>query len=190
MPGTHDLALAYQVVSRLEDTGGDGQVLLPRFDKSVDEPRPRSGWEPVELPVDLVLLEGWFVGLEPEPEDALMRAVNRLEATEDSQGAWRRYVNARLENYQSLFQKIDFLVMLKAPSFDCVYQWRSLQEKKLAASAGTAANKVMDQPALDRFIQHFERLTRHCLEVLPRQADLVLYLDEEHRITHSKPALQ
>ena len=31
-------------------------------------------------------------------------------------------------------------------------------------------------------IQHFERLTRHCLATLPASADLVFRLDADHRV--------
>ena len=41
---------------------------------------------------------------------------------------------------------------------------------------------LMDEDQLDYFIQHFERLTRHCLATLPRQANIVFQLDENHRI--------
>ncbi|MEZ5488842.1 MAG: hypothetical protein R3F50_00790 [Gammaproteobacteria bacterium] len=189
VPGTHDLQLGEQVMDLLADPASEGQLALPRFDKAVDEPRPRAEWDTVALPVDVVLLEGWFVGLQAQPDALLDEPANSLEADEDPDGAWRRYVNQQLTNYQPLFDRLDYLVMLKAPSFACVQQWRSLQEQKLAATAGTTANKVMDQPALDRFIQHFERLTRHCLATLPGQADLVFYLDEDHQITHSEPIL-
>ncbi len=189
VPGTHDLKLANRLLNRLADGASRGQEQLPRFDKSVDEPRPRSEWETIELPVHVVVLEGWFVGLLPQADQALESPVNPLEAREDPQGTWRRFVNKELAAFQILFHRLDFLVMLKAPSFDCVYQWRSLQEQKLAARSDTdtVSSKIMDEVALHRFIQHFERLTRHCLEVLPDQADLVFFLDEQHRITHSRP---
>ena len=189
VPGTHDLELAEHVMEKLTEPHSQGQLLLPRFDKAIDEPKPQTVWDAVDLPIDVVLLEGWFVGLQPEAQGSLETPVNSLETDEDTSGTWRYYVNKRLLDYQGLFQKIDYLVMLKAPSFDCVYQWRSLQEEKLAANAGSAGNKVMDQSALDRFIQHFERLTRHCLTALPEQADLVFYLDQDHQIFKSQPPL-
>jgi D-glycerate 3-kinase len=34
----------------------------------------------------------------------------------------------------------------------------------------------MDETALDRFVQHYERLTRHILAEMPGRADLVLRL--------------
>lgn len=184
VPGTHDLKLAQSTLATLLDPHGSGMLSLPRFDKARDEPLPRAEWERVELPVDIVLLEGWFVGAAPQAESQLSEPVNDLEAGEDPDRRWRRFVNRRLADYQSLFETIDFLVMLKAPSFECVYEWRGLQERKLAAKRGKNGDRIMDSAKLARFIQHFERLTRHCLETLPSRADLVLELDAQHQITN------
>jgi D-glycerate 3-kinase len=38
----------------------------------------------------------------------------------------------------------------------------------------------MDSAALERFIMHYERITRHNLTQLPQRADMVLNLNEEH----------
>lgn len=38
------------------------------------------------------------------------------------------------------------------------------------------------QPAIDRFVARYERLTRHMLEEMPARADLVLRLDRERRL--------
>jgi D-glycerate 3-kinase len=40
----------------------------------------------------------------------------------------------------------------------------------------------MDAAALDRFIQHYERLTRHMLATLGDRADITIAVDREHRI--------
>jgi len=47
--------------------------------------------------------------------------------------------------------------------------------------AGTGT-KLMDRQQLQRFIQHYERLTRHGLEVLPAIADVVFELTDEQTI--------
>jgi hypothetical protein len=41
----------------------------------------------------------------------------------------------------------------------------------------------MSRSELDGFIRHFERLTRHSLEVLPSRADLVVELDPLRSVT-------
>jgi D-glycerate 3-kinase len=76
--------------------------------------------------------------------------------------------------------------MLQAPSFEQVYAWRGLQEEKLRQSRqearGSDLSGIMSTAQLSRFIQHFERLTRHSLATLPASADLVFSLNQAHRV--------
>jgi D-glycerate 3-kinase len=44
---------------------------------------------------------------------------------------------------------------------------------------GADAPGVMDAMAIARFIQHYERLTRHILAEMPKRADLVIELAED-----------
>jgi pantothenate kinase-related protein Tda10 len=73
--------------------------------------------------------------------------------------------------------------MLCAPSFDCVFEWRREQECKLAATLSPEqAGKLMDDDALRRFIQHFERITRSSLKELPHKVNHLFILDEQRQI--------
>jgi D-glycerate 3-kinase len=91
-------------------------------------------------------------------------------------------VNAQLAgDYAQLFARLDRLVLLKAPGFEVVHGWRLEQEAENAAATPGGAH-VMDSAALERFIAHYERLTRHALRVLPSRADVVLELDAERRV--------
>ena len=117
-PGTHDVALACAVLDSLR---GDGETLIPAFDKSVDERAPRSRWPRIEGPMDVVILEGWCVGARPEPAERLLAPLNRLERQDDPTGAWRGYVNRQLaEGYQALWSRLDRLILLQAPGFEVV----------------------------------------------------------------------
>jgi D-glycerate 3-kinase len=78
---------------------------------------------------------------------------------------------------------LDALVFLQAPGFAAVHRWRLEQERKLADSAGGGATHVMDEGAVTRFVQHYERITRHNLATMPALADVVLELDEDHAVT-------
>lgn len=178
VPGTHDILLALETLDAL--LNANGPVAVPRFDKARDDRRPRAQWDLVEAPVDLVILEGWCVAARPQPPEELETAINELEATEDPDGQWRRYVNQCLaEDYPPLFKRIDRLIALLAPSFDCVYGWRQRQEEQLEAGSGDA---IMDKAAVQRFVQHFERITRYNLPHQARDADVVFYLDHNQRV--------
>ena len=187
VPGTHDVLLGERVLDGLKR--GE-RLALPRFDKAQDEPLPVSAWPLVTGPVDVVLFEGWCVGAAPEPEEALAAPVNDLERLEDPAGVWRRYVNGMLGgDYQDLFARIDRLVFLAAPGFEVVADWRKQQEHELRAErlrAGLNWAQVMDDRAVERFVSHYERLTRHMLREMPGRADLVLYLDRDRRCLRAK----
>lgn len=175
VPGTHDVALARQVIADLR--GNAVQVALPRFDKAADDRAPQAEWPVLAGPVDLIVLEGWCVGATPQDDAALAAPVNLLEADEDPAGIWRREVNRQLAGpYQQLFGQIDYLLMLAAPGFECVAQWRTQQEQKLIARRGAQGAGVMTPAQVLRFIQFYERLTRHCLLSLPERADCLMQL--------------
>ena len=179
-PGTHDVALGLAVLDHLKA----GQpCALPRFDKARDEPLPVEQWVKIEQPVDLILFEGWCVGASPQSAQALVEPINALERQEDGDATWRRAVNGALAGpYQTLFSRIDRLVQLVPPSFDIVHTWRCEQEHELIASTNPAHNRAtMSDDAISRFIQHYERLTRHCAEEMPQRADLVLHLDAQRQ---------
>ncbi len=183
VPGTHDLDLAMSVLHKLGEAGSADYVTLPGFDKANDDCLPSKSCARVNGPVDVIILEGWFVGATAQTEQELSSAVNELESQEDIQGHWRQYVNQQLAaDYQTLFAKVDMLLMLKAPDFERVFEWRSLQEQKLRSQTKKTASGLMDGESIKRFIQHFERLTRHCLRTLPDKAHRVFELDERHRI--------
>lgn len=180
VPGTHDVALGQRLLDQML-AGRPGTAALPRFDKSSDDRAPDS--RDVPLPLDLVLFEGWCVGCPPQDDAALAAPINALEAEEDADGRWRRYVNARLaQDYAALFARIDLLVMLRPPGFEQVLVNRRLQEDKLRAVA-PSGTQVMDEAALQRFVAHYERLTRHMLAVLPDRADICIDLDQGQAVT-------
>jgi D-glycerate 3-kinase len=183
VPGTHDVGLGQALIDVLSD--GVAEVSMPRFDKAEDTRAPAETWPRLISPVDVILLEGWCVGAIPQGEAALARPVNALEREEDAGGVWRRYVNARLAgDYAGLFGRIDILALLEAPSFEVVYGWRSLQEKKLADKVrlqGLTGTKVMDALQIRRFLMFYQRLTEWILEEMPGRADILMPLDEDHR---------
>jgi D-glycerate 3-kinase len=180
VPGTHDVDLGLSVIA---DIDARRPTLLPRFDKSRDDRAPVERWDAVDEPLDVLLFEGWCVGAHPQPAEALIEPINALERDEDPDGRWRRYVNAALEGrYRPLFDRIDFLALLAAPGFEVVRAWRIQQENDLRAHSAPGAPGVMTDDQIARFIQHYERLTRHILAEMPGRADVTIALDADRRV--------
>jgi D-glycerate 3-kinase len=170
-PGTHDVAMAGATLDHLR---GPGRVTLPQFDKAADTRAPRGRWETVATPVDVVIFEGWCVGARGQGQAALANPVNELERIEDPDRRWRTWVNDQLDGpYQELFAKLNSLVLLQAPDFEVVRDWRAEQEAKLRARSG----RGMEDAEIARFVAHYERLTRWILAEMPERADWTVRLD-------------
>ncbi|MDG5468818.1 hypothetical protein P9J64_10865 [Deltaproteobacteria bacterium IMCC39524] len=187
VPGTHDVTLGLDLLAGLRELKSGQTISIPLFDKAIDDRSAEENFRQVTGPIDLVLFEGWCVGVKAQREEALAIAVNSLERLEDPDQIWRSYVNKQLQKgYKELFNQIDFLVMLKIPGMKSVMEWRSKQENKLGRTSAQSGRKIMNTAELQRFIMHYERLTRATLTEMPDRADLVFELDEKHLISGVK----
>lgn len=186
VPGTHEIKLAQSLFKQAR-TQRSGKITWPCFNKAKDD---RDSRHVFEAPVDLLLFEGWCVGCPPLDPKGKTTAINALERKEDPEGIWRDAIQAALlGDYCETFNSLDALMMLKLPRFEQVYQWRRLQEEKLGQSLGPENSqnmRVMNEGELRRFIQHYERLTRHMLDTLPPCADVLIELDEDHQISSAR----
>lgn len=178
VPGTHDPALGLRTIDAL--AAGDA-VDLPRFDKARDDPSP--DWPISSDDCEILLFEGWCVGAVPQPAGDLAAPINALEQREDPQAVWRGEVNRMLAGpYRHLFARIDRLILLDAPGWEVVAQWREQQEAQLRAATKGAAARVMTPAQIARFVQHYERLTRWILAEMPHRADAIAKLGAEREL--------
>ena len=188
VPGTHDVTRGLAVIEALGRAGPDAVTLLPRFDKARDEPAGPAAAGRITGSADVLIFEGWCVGAVPEPDAALLEPVNALEAEADPDARWRRRVNAELDGaYRALFARIDKLVLLRAPRFERIVAWRQEQERKLALRIRTATSSpaglmLMSDAEVERFVMHYERLTRHILGEMPSRAELVVELGDDREV--------
>lgn len=186
VPGTHDVALGLSVIRSLQRLERGQSLLVPRFDKSKDDRFAESEWTRISGPVDLIILEGWCVGSQPQTDDELSIAINDLERSEDPNGIWRGYANQQLKDiYPPLFEMLDALVFMSVPDFDCVLRWRTEQEEKLAACTSARDTRVMTRAQIERFIQHYERITKQNLKSISMRADVRLELGQDHQVVRS-----
>jgi D-glycerate 3-kinase len=79
---------------------------------------------------------------------------------------------------------VDQLIMLRAPSFDAVFQWRWQQERKLQEKhQNTDRAGLMTEPQVLRFIQYFQRITEHSLREMPGRSQHVFQLELDRQIS-------
>ena len=187
VPGTHDLALLNETISALRQPGAGGAVVLPAFDKALDDRTELVRWRQVSAPVQLIFLEGWCVGLMPQSESELKVPINPMEAEQDPSLLWRREVNRQLATeYADVFGNLDALLLLQAPSFDAVFEWRWQQEQRLSKQFQQdhpdRLDPTMSRPEVANFILHYQRLTEHALKTLPDRADFLWELATDRAV--------
>jgi|GEM_PF-8729 len=183
VPGTHDIALGLEVFNSLIA----GQpTAIPKFLKAFDDRAPQAQWPMQIEPVDIIIFEGWFVGLDDCLTEAFLQhpePLNDLEAQQDAHGHWRNYIAKSIAAYQDWFATIDWLIGFEVPSFQAVFDWRWQQELKLQSKTPNASQtKLMNQAEINLFIQHFERITAIAQANILPQAQAVLRLDNQQQL--------
>ena len=184
VPGTHDSKMLYRCIKNFKNNKFK-KFTIPKFDKSIDNRSLKSRWLKVKKKPNIVIFEGWCVGVSAQKKKDLIKPINKLENQRDSKRIWREKVNKELKNdYKKIFNLIDKLIFLKVPSFKYVFRWRLLQEKKLRING--KGNKTMSDDQIRNFIMYYERLTKYMLKILPKTADTVIGIDDKHRLKSIK----
>ena len=173
-PGTHDIALARATIDQLTAARPETETPLPRFDKIKDLMKPKSEWPVVRGRPEAILVDAWCLGaLPPAPGPAL----NAVEA-EDVDGVWRAKQAEFLRTaYADWFDSFDAIIYLRAPDWDVVRRWRGQQEVSLRRRKLTAA----EESWIDRFVLHYERITRSMMDGGVR-ANWIVHIDDERRV--------
>ena len=184
VPGTHDTKMLLQCIKNLKNNNFK-KMDIPKFDKSIDNRLSKSNWLQVKKKPNIVIFEGWCVGASAQKNKDLILPINKLEKYKDKKKIWRQKVNLKLrKEYKKIFDLIDKLIFLKVPSFKYVLKWRLLQEKKLRITR--KGNKTMTDKQVENFIMYYERITKHMLKTLPKDADTVISIDSQHRLKSIK----
>ena len=179
VPGTHDTKLLFNCLKNLKKKKFR-KFSVPKFDKSIDDRLPKKQWQIFKKKPDIVIFEGWCVGVTPQKNKDLKIPINTLEKKNDTNRVWRYRVNDELKKkYKKIFNLIDFIIFLKVPSFKHVFKWRLLQEKKLQVNS--AGKKVMNKDQIKKFVMFYERLTKHMFNSMVK-VNAVIKIDTKHRL--------
>lgn len=122
LPGSHDLKLMANALDQWKLTG---ELFAPRFNKSLRQGRgDRSGW--VRSEPDLVILEGWFVGVVVPDGQLSVQNFDSLQLTNDEL-AYRKGLIEILPNYASIWNRVDKLWHLRAEDGRSSRLWKRQQ---------------------------------------------------------------
>ncbi len=140
-PGTHDLSLGAATLERLRGLAGEGEALVPVYDKSAHGGRgdrmPATEWRTVHGPLDAILVEGWMLGCRPV-----------AQAIEDP---FLAEINVRLAGYEAWLRAIDAMVILRAADSRQVLRWRVEAEEAMRE----AGKPALDRAGIEDYVRRF-----------------------------------
>lgn len=178
-PGTHDIPLGLKVIEQCLQENNPTQILLPRFDKSAfngagDRTTPKAIAQP-----DILLFEGWFIGVQPLAPDAFNHCPAPIVTEKDRQFA--RDNNQRLQAYLPLWSKLDSLIILSPEDYRLSKQWRKDAEHQMIALGKSG----MSDDEIDRFVEYFWKALHPELFIKPllNRANLVVEIKSDRSLT-------
>jgi D-glycerate 3-kinase len=180
-PGTHDVDLGRSVLAQLKQ-GEPAQI--PRFDKSVWNGMGDRTHPELVSSADIVLFEGWFVGVRPIDPPAFDHAPPPI-MTEDDR-AFARDMNQRLQDYLPLWDWLDRLIILHPSDYRLSQQWRRQAEARMVATGqfpmGRQSRTGMSAIEIDEFVEYFWKSLHPELFITPLLpiADWVIEIGSDH----------
>ncbi|MFM7427715.1 MAG: glycerate kinase [Elainella sp.] len=177
-PGTHDVELGLNLLQQLRQS--QFPVAIPRFDKSLHGGAgDRTQAERIER-ADILLFEGWFVGVRPIDPARFATAPSPIVTAADREFA--QTVNRQLQAYLPLWDLLDRWLLLYPTNYRFSQQWRWQAEQQMQAAGRTG----MSAAAVNEFVEYFWRALHPELFVKPllgsEAVDLVVELGESHQI--------
>lgn len=176
-PGTHDIHLALSVLDQVAQ--GKGPVMIPRFDKSAyGGAGDRTTPEFITNPVDIVLFEGWFVGVQPINPRAFLTAPPPIITDADRQFA--ADMNDQLKDYLPLWERLNSLIVLYPTDYRYSLVWRKQAEKQMIATGKSGMNELQ----IEEFVNYFWRSLHPELFINPllksSSVDLIIEINADH----------
>jgi len=175
-PGTHDVELGVQVLDQLRHPITGQSIAIPRFDKSLHNGMGDRIQPELVQNIDIVLFEGWFVGV--RPVDATVLAAPLAPTVTESDRTFAQACNQRLHDYLPLWERLDRLWVLYLRDYHLSKQWRKHAEAQMKA----AGKPGMTNAEIDIFVEYFWRALHPALFIPPTlaHADLVIEINSDH----------
>lgn len=178
-PGTHDADLMLATLDSLLAARSDATVRIPRYDKSArkgqGDRRAEAEWPEVSSAnVDLVILEGWCLGFQPQGD----RATGQLSQVD-------KYLAADLA---SVYGRFDAFIVIRVPDINVVYTWREQAEQGLRDQGRGAMTPDEVRKFVDRYmpVYHLYIPALYAVDLVPG-ATLHVTIDAERQPTACLP---
>ena len=172
-PGSHSVKLMYE---KLFNWKINGELNVPVFDKSLRNGLgDRSHWR-LDKP-DLLIVEGWFLGIEPLSVD-VNNLINKSTELSSQESLYRMIIQKNLHEYLSIWNLIDNIWHLKPLKFEYMNIWKSHQEQEMFLKKGNA----LQDEKLSNFLrmlnvsiphQSFDEVKSYALLLIDQERNLI-----------------
>ena len=172
-PGSHSVKLMHE---KLLSWKINGELNVPIFDKSLRNGLgDRSHWRS-DNP-DLLILEGWFLGIEPLHLNDKYLQSSKISSEEY---LYRLKIQENLKKYLNVWNLIDNIWHLKPSKFEYMNMWKTNQEKEMFLQKG---NSLQDDK-LSNFLRMLNVSIPHkSFDVIKSYA--LLLIDQERNLVES-----
>ena len=172
-PGSHSVNLMHE---KLLNWKINGELNVPVFDKSLRNGLgDRSHWRS-DNP-DLLIIEGWFLGIQPILNEANYQYINSEELS-PHEIFYRNKIQKNLETYLEIWSLIDNIWHLKPLRFEYMNIWKTNQEKEMFLQKGSS----LKDKQLSNFLrmlnvsiphESFDFLNSYALLIIDQERNLV-----------------
>lgn len=138
-----------------------------------------KGWRVISKKVDFIFYDGWMLGARQVMDESIFDSgLPALEGEEAKQFA--RDINKKLENYEVLWQMIEFMNVLYVPNYQMSLQWRDQAEEVLRAKG-----VGMSHEEIREFVYYFWRSVHPAIHIKNLaedgdHADQVVIINDDH----------
>ena len=174
-PGSHSVKLMYE---KLLNWKLNGELNVPVFDKSLRNGLgDRSHWR-LDNP-DLLVIEGWFLGIEPLSIDINQQNMNSPELS-PFESSYRLKIQSNLNKYIDVWSLIDNIWQFKPLKFEYMNIWKINQEKEMFLKKGNA----LQDEKLSNFLRMLNvSIPKKSFDILNSYA--LLLIDQERNLVEA-----
>lgn len=195
LPGTHDVALLYNVFSHLiANDSSRYPISIPIYDKSAYNGKgDRSNdSQIIKKPVDIIIFEGWFNGYRPISNNEILitkwNSIRKKYSPKfnliDNDSIIE--INENLEKYQKIWNMFDIFVCIKTNNIDNVYKWRIQQEHELIKIKGSGMRDSDVEKFVDKYMPIYYLYYDNLTSIENEIKSLELNIDENRSLLNFK----
>ncbi|EJS43572.1 YGR205W [Saccharomyces arboricola H-6] len=188
LPGTHDMELLQDILNKIfnhDQHPNQETVTLPKYDKSQFNglgDRCMTG-QKIKLPVDIFILEGWFLGFNP-----ILQGIENNDLLAGDMVD----VNAKLFMYSDLLWRNPEIkslgIVFTTDDIKNVYEWRLQQEHELISKVGKGMTNEQVRAFVDKYMPSYRLYFNDFVhsESLGSIATLTLGIDSNRKVFSTK----